>query len=273
MRFLNGQELAGYIKERQAKQVRRLIQSDGITPKLAIVVTIDSSVIDTYISLKQKYGADILVEVEVHRVKQAEVEELIAKLNKDPLVHGIIVQLPLQDPLLTEEVVNLVAKNKDVDGLGKQPDFSPATPLAITWLISAYNIELAGKQVLLVGYGRLVGAPLKQMLMETGIEPKVVDETTEDLKSQTLEADVIITATGQPGLLTSDMIKQNAVIIDAGVASEGGKTAGDVEASVYSERIDLTITPLKGGVGPVTVCALFDNVIQAAQSTLSRIIE
>lgn len=270
MRSLNGRELAGYIKERQAKQVRRLRQENRIIPKLAIVVTVDDPVINVYLKLKKRYGADILCEVEVHRIKQVDVKQLLNKLNKDDSVHAVIVQLPLEDKSETNDIVNLVASEKDVDGLGSKPHFEPATPLAIMWLLSGYNIDLLGKRVVLVGRGKLVGAPLERILLSSGITPFVADKYTKDLKAETLKADVIITATGVPGLIKPDMIKENAVLLDAGVASEGGKTVGDVAPEVYKERDDLTITPAKGGVGPLTVCALFENVIRAAQRVAEK---
>jgi methylenetetrahydrofolate dehydrogenase (NADP+)/methenyltetrahydrofolate cyclohydrolase len=265
MKSLNGSEIAGYIKERQAQQVRRLKQSLNILPKLSIVMTIDIPVIDIYVHLKQSYGTDIQVEVDVHRVDQANIERLIFELNEDKSVHGIIIQLPLAVTTHTDRILNLVEPKKDVDGLGEKPAFTPATPLAILWLLSAYNIELKGKSILLVGHGKLVGAPLEKLLLSTGITPKVADAQTENLKQKVLEAEILITATGSPGLITTDMIMQNAVVIDAGLSSENGKTKGDVVPEVYSERADLTITPIKGGVGPLTVSALFENVIQAAE--------
>jgi methylenetetrahydrofolate dehydrogenase (NADP+)/methenyltetrahydrofolate cyclohydrolase len=270
MKILNGKELAGYIEERQVKQVRQLRQAHSVIPKLAIVLTIESPVIDTYIKLKQKYATDILIETEVHMIVQTEAEQLIKKLNKDDSIHGIIVQLPLHDPSKTEEIVNLVSASKDVDGLGKKPDFEPATPLAIMWLLSAYNINLAGKEILIIGQGKLVGTPLKQLLIDSGLEPQVADINTPDLKELTLNADVIISATGSAGLVKSNMIKQDAVVVDAGVAGEGQKIVGDVDPNVHQERIDLTITPIKGGVGPLTICALFDNVIQAAIKSIPK---
>ena len=179
-------------------------------------------------------------------------------------MHGIIVQLPLERPEQTDEIVNLVAPEKDVDGLGKQPAFDPATPMAILWLLAGYNIDLQGKQVLLIGRGKLVGAPLERMLKASGVNVFVADRQTTDLKSETLQADVIITATGSPAILYPDMLKQGSVVVDAGVAGEEGKTVGDLAPEVY-ERDDLTLTPTKGGVGPLTVCALFENVIRAAR--------
>jgi methylenetetrahydrofolate dehydrogenase (NADP+)/methenyltetrahydrofolate cyclohydrolase len=266
MKLLNGKELAGYIKERQAHEVRALKQAAHVQPKLAIVLTIDHPTINVYMRVKKAYGADLGVEVEVHSVKQDAAPALIKKLNKDDSVHGIIVQLPLERPEETEEIVDLVAPEKDVDALGKDAQFDPATPMAILWLLAGYNIDLKqGKKVLLVGRGKLVGRPLEKMLKASEVDVWIADRSTPDLKSETQKADVIITATGSPAILYADMIKQGAVVVDAGVAGEEGKTVGDLAADVY-ERDDLTITPTKGGVGPLTVCALFENVIRAARA-------
>jgi methylenetetrahydrofolate dehydrogenase (NADP+)/methenyltetrahydrofolate cyclohydrolase len=268
MKILNGRELAGFIKERQAQQVRNLRQEHKIFPKLAIVVTIDHPVIDVYVRLKKQYGADILVDVDIHRVNQSEVPALLQKLNSDKTVNGIITQLPLEHPEQTEEIVNLVDSSKDVDALGESPAFDPATPMAIMWLLAGYNVELKGKKILLIGKGKLVGAPLERILKISGHDVAVADRSTPDLKAETLEADIIITAAGSPAILFPNMVKQGAVVVDAGVASEDGKTVGDVAPELF-ERNDLTITPEKGGVGPLTVCALFDNVIRAARTSIN----
>jgi methylenetetrahydrofolate dehydrogenase (NADP+)/methenyltetrahydrofolate cyclohydrolase len=137
--------------------------------------------------------------------------------------------------------------------------------MAILWLLAGYNVDLRGKKVLLIGRGKLVGAPLERMFKASDIDVLVADRSTTNLKDVTLQADVIITATGSPAILYPAMIKQGAVVVDAGVAGEEGKTVGDVAPETY-EREDLSITPVKGGVGPLTVCALFENVIRAARS-------
>jgi len=264
MKILNGRELAEFIKERQGHEVRALRQAHNVSPKLAIVQVKDDPIINTYVNLKKRYGADILIDVGIHRIDQKDEQATIAQLNDDPSVHGIIVQLPLSDPTQTDEIVNLVVQEKDVDALGTNPKFDPATPMAIMWLLAGYNVDLQGKKVLLIGRGKLVGAPLERIFKSSDIDVTVATRSTGDLKQETLEADVIITATGSPAILYADMIKQGAVVVDAGVASEDGKTVGDVAPDVY-ERDDLTITPTKGGVGPLTVCALFENVIRSAR--------
>jgi methylenetetrahydrofolate dehydrogenase (NADP+) / methenyltetrahydrofolate cyclohydrolase len=269
VKLLNGKELAAYIKERQARQVRALRQSAAIEPKLAIVLTIDHPTINVYVRMKQKYGADLLIVVDIHRVKQDDAPALIEQLNQDPGVHGIIVQLPLERPEETEQLVNLVAPEKDVDGLGRNAKFDPATPLAILWLLAGYAVDFAGKHVLLIGRGKLVGGPLERMLLASSVDVSVADRTTTDLTAEARKADIIITATGSPAILYPDMIKQGAVVVDAGVAGEEGKTVGDLAPEVYT-RDDLTVTPPKGGVGPLTVCALMDNVITAARRTIEQ---
>ncbi len=262
-RELNGSELAGFIKERQAKAVRGLRQAYQTQPKLAIVVTVENPVIEIYMKLKTQYGKDILVDVAIHRVQQDEIIEEIKQLNADQTVHGIIVQLPLADPSQADEILNTVAPEKDVDALGAQAMLDPATPTAILWLLAGYGIDLRNRKVVIVGKGKLVGGPLLTMLQDSGVQVVACD-TSDTVAKEIATADVIITATGSPGVLTSDMIPLNAVVVDAGVAVEQGKAVGDLATDVY-DRDDLKITPKKGGVGPLTVCALFENVIKAAK--------
>lgn len=268
MKLLNGALLRDYIKERQAKQVRGLRQAMGVQPKLAIVQCNDNPVIDAYVRLKLSYGDDILVDVDVHKIPQSEAIDTVKRLNVDESVHGIIVQLPLIDPAdQTEEILNTVAPEKDVDALGKDAAIDPATPLAINWLLAGYNVELRDKKIVIVGNGRLVGAPLAKMWRSSNHDVTVLTRESEEVEKTIHEADILVTATGQAGLIKSDMLKIGAVVVDAGTASENGVIKGDIAPEVYEQRDDLKITPVKGGVGPLTVAALFDNVIQAARKT------
>lgn len=264
MKILDGAELAGFIKERQLKQVRALRQSWQVVPSLAVIQTIDSPMIDTYVRLKQVYGADILVEVTVYKPSQVDLVTQIQALNQNPTVHGIIIQLPLADPSGTETVVGTVAAAKDVDGLSQTSDFTPATAMAIDWLIAGYNVALEGKMIAIVGNGRLVGSPLARLWLGAGLNVTVYDDMTIDLTAALRQAQIIVTATGVPGLIIKEMVQPGTVIVDAGTAAEHGKIVGDVAPEVR-ELDDITITPLKGGVGPLTVAALFDNVIRAAR--------
>jgi methylenetetrahydrofolate dehydrogenase (NADP+)/methenyltetrahydrofolate cyclohydrolase len=221
-------------------------------------------VIDVYVRLKKIYGEDILVGVDIYNVADDDLFEQIKKLNNDENIYGIIVQLPLSNPDQTDEAVSLIAPEKDVDGLGADSIYTPATAMAINWLMAGYNIILQDKKIAIVGNGRLVGAPLYKIWKKAGFDVAVYDDKTIDLGVSIKTADVIVSATGVPGLIKSDMVKNGAVIVDAGTASENGKIVGDLAEEVRTRK-DLTVTPIKGGVGPLTVAALFDNVIQAAR--------
>lgn len=260
MRELNGSELAGFIKERQAKQVRALRQAWHINPRLAIVTDVENPVIETYMRLKQRYGDDILIDVEIHRVPAGGALEVIQELNNRDDVQGIILQLPISNSDQTDELLESIREDKDVDGLRKRAIFQAATPTAISWLLAGYGVDLKGKKVAIVGRGRLVGAPLEKMWLKSGVDVAVF-EKGDDL-SQLINYDIIVSATGVPGLIKSQMIKPKAVVVDAGTASENGKIVGDASEEVR-QRNDVIITPKKGGVGPLTVSALFDNVITA----------
>lgn len=269
MRILNGRELADYVKERQLKQVRTLRNQWKTIPTLAIVIASEDTVIDTFVRLKQAYGEDITIDVEVRRVKQAAVRETVEALNDDELIHGIIIQLPLEDPSQTDELVGLIKPEKDVDGLGTSGTYISATATAIDWLVAGYNVTLKERIIAIVGQGRLVGAPLAELWRNGGLTVVTYDETTVDLQSELRKADIIVSATGVPGLITSQMISPGKVVVDAGTTSENGVLVGDIAEDVR-ERNDLTITPVRGGVGPLTIAALFDNVIQAANATVNR---
>lgn len=238
------------------------MQKNGIKPKLAIIQVKDDPVIDTYVRMKQRYGEDLGAEVNILKVEQPKVAELIKKLNDDDSITGMIVQLPLNNTAQTDELMTLIKPEKDVDGLGPKPKFQPATPTAILWLMSGNNIDLKGKNVLLVGRGKLVGGPLEKLLVAAGIDLHVAVKG-DPLAEMAIKADVIISAAPVPRLLKSSMVKPDAVVIDAGTASESGKTVGNADEDLY-EREDIKITPHKGGVGPLTVCALFENLIQAS---------
>lgn len=281
MKILDGRELAGFIKERQAQVVRNRREEGLPAPKLLIIRDSENPVIVKYVNLKKQYGEDIGVEVEDKLVEDTEeAKATILAANKDVSVSGIIVQLPLKNVEQTDEVVNLIATEKDVDGLATHGDgaakdelgvaqksgaarkFESATATAIHWLLNGYGIELGGKKVALVGYGRLVGRPLKRMWENSGIDVTVFRHDS-DL-SQLRNFDVIVSATGVPHLIKNEMVKPGAVVVDAGTASEDGVLVGDVDDAVR-ERDDLTaITPRIGGVGPLTVSVLFEDVIAAA---------
>lgn len=263
---LNGRELVGFVKMRQAHLVE-ILRSNRKRAKLVIIRDSDNPVIEKYVNLKCRYGEDIGVEVIDQKVepKLSSLEEAIHRANKDTTVSGIIVQLPLINPEMTEEVLQLINPKKDVDGLSGKGKFDSATATAINWLLTGYNIELRNKKIAVVGRGRLVGRPLVSMWQKSGLDLEVFHRGSDFSKLKDYE--VIITATGVPDLITSEMVRSGAVIVDAGTASEGGKLVGDISDEIR-KRTDITaITPKIGGVGPLTVGVLFENVLAAASES------
>lgn len=261
-RELNGLELQGFIKERQLRQARNLRQEHKIVPTLLILKSPSASpVIDTYIRMKQRYAEDIAIEVVAESVPENDMIARIQAANTDSNYHGIIVQLPLEDTSQTNEICNTIDPSKDVDGLGENALFPSATAQGIDWLLTGYNVELDDKHIVIVGNGKLVGAPLSKLWKQRGLAVTVLDETSDNVDAVLRVSDVIVSATGVPRLVRSEQIKEKAVVVDAGTASENGTIVGDVEESVRT-RSDVTITPVKGGVGPMTIAVLFDHVLE-----------
>ena len=282
MKILNGRELAGFIKERQAHQVASM----SVKPRLLILRDSDDPVIMKYVNLKKRSGEDIGVDViefdadsfsrtcAVTTSTQASepcsdrreraVREKVIQSNSDPNLHGIIIQLPLTDKATTDELCNLITPEKDVDGLGQNAAYDSATATAILWLLAGYDIPLQNHKIALVGRGKLVGAPLYKMLTASSYDVTLFHRG-DDL-TKLINFDIIISATGTPGLILDSYVKPGATIVDAGTASEGGVLKGDVADSVRA-RTDLSaITPTIGGVGPLTITCLFDHLLQSATS-------
>ena len=259
MKILDGQELAGFVKERQARQVRSL----KTPPKLLILRDSDNPVITKYVNLKIRYGEDIGIDVEEFDSGGGDaLREKVIQSNSDPSIHGIIIQLPLKDTSHTDALCDLIVPAKDVDGLGKNASYDSATATAINWLFAGYDINLKDKHIAIVGRGKLVGAPLYRMYQNSNYHVDLFHRGSDLTKLKNY--DVIITATGQPGLITNAMVSPGAIVVDAGTASENGYLKGDLAPEVR-KRQDLTaITPEKGGVGPLTVTCLFDHVIESA---------
>lgn len=259
--LLSGDELAGYIKQRHFQEVRSM-QHLPRKPHLAVINASKEVVSSKFVNAKENYGYDIGVVVSVYETAPDKLKDKITELNEDDTVDGVIVQLPLPESLDTEEVLEGIASHKDVDSLRSDSIYTPPTPSAILWLLSGYDIDLEGKTVGVIGQGRLVGTPLTEMLRQSGIDPLICDEYKGDVDNVLSNADVIITATGQPRLIKSERIRAGSVVIDAGTADSTGSATGDVDPQAYA-RDDIKISPVPGGVGPLTVCALFENLLVA----------
>ena len=259
-KILDGLELADFIKERQASLVGQMSKK----PTLLIIRDSDNPVIVKYVELKKQYGEDIGAEVVDYFAKSSEdIAARIRSANEDSAIDGIILQLPILEKERTDELTDLIAPAKDVDGLGSHGDFESATATAILWLLSGYDIDLKTARIALVGRGKLVGAPLFKMFTSSGYNVELFHHGSDLTKLN--QYDIIISATGKPGLILDSYVKPGAVVVDAGTASEDGVLKGDVAANVRT-RTDLTaITPVKNGVGPLTIACLFDHVITAAR--------
>lgn len=257
MKELSGRDLAGFVKERQAGEVARLV-SAGVRPKLVIFYDNDSPVIMRYVELKRAYGADVGIEVDIIQFSSRDAKERVRGAAKDPAVHGIIVQLPLME--VDEDILSLIPPEKDVDGLNG--GMVSATAEAINWLLAGHNVDLKGKRIAVVGRGRLVGEPLIKMWNDSGYE--VVDFGKGDDLGGLKDFEIVVSATGVPELIRSEMIRSGAVVVDAGTASEDGALVGDV-ADEVREREDVVITPKVGGVGPLTVGVLFEHLVEASK--------
>lgn len=278
MKSLNGAEIAAYMKENQLHWSRRL-RAQKIIPRLVIIRDSDTPVISKYVHLKQQYGEDI--EVAVEDWLREDVSQAIDEANNMTDVHGIIVQLPLRDMDSIDEILAGIKTEKDVDGLSLiyhqtnnaknsyssgdiKSKFESATATAINWLLSGYDIDLKGLRIAIVGHGRLVGGPLSEMWRQSGYDVTVF-QRGDDL-AELRNYDLLVSATGVPNLIQPEMVKPGAIIVDAGTASEGGILVGDVSDSVREQSDLKAITPKIGGVGPLTVTALFEHVLMAAQN-------
>lgn len=259
-KLLDGRELAGFIKQRHYQQARSMRPK----PRLAILHASSDPATDVYIKVKQAYGADIGIEVEVYQApatKEALIP-IIKQLNRDKTTTGIILQLPLPDAKLTTTAISAIDPAKDVDGLGQDSPYDSATATGILWLLSGYAIDVKGKAVAVVGQGA-VGRPASDLLSRSGAKVTTADESTTNLAKVCLTADVVVSAVGSAGLIKSDMVKPGAAVVDAGISMVEGKVIGDADPALLA-RDDVYITPNPGGVGPMTVAALFDNLLRAA---------
>jgi methylenetetrahydrofolate dehydrogenase (NADP+)/methenyltetrahydrofolate cyclohydrolase len=255
MKLLTGRDVAEFIKQRHVSTVAGLTKA----PHLAIIRSRDNEAGDRYLKMKRQYGEDIGVIVDLYVETSETIIDRIKALNADESVTGIIIQLPLTDGHITNEALAAIDPSKDVDGLAPGTPFEAATPKAALWLLAAHNIDLAGR-IVVVGQGRLVGRPLADRLEASGHDVVRCDINTKDLAAETIQADILFTGTGQEHLIKPDMVKNGAVLVDT------GSPRYEFEPALY-QRDDLSITPNPGGVGPMTVVSLFDNLLIAAVTT------
>ena len=273
--IIDGKKLAQEIRA-DLKIKCNEIREKGIQPKLAVVMVGDNKASQVYVRNKSKVCEEVGIEFEEFlldaNIEQKVLIDLLEKLNKDDNIHGILLQSPIPDHLDINEAFRTIAPEKDVDGfnpvnIGKlclnQDTFVSCTPYGIMKMFEAYNINLEGKNVVILGRSNIVGKPLIQCCLNKNATVTVCHSKTKNLKEHTKNADVIIAAIGKSKFVTEDMIKENAVIIDVGInRGEDGKLTGDVDFENVSKKASY-ITPVPGGVGPMTIAMLMNNVIKA----------
>jgi len=286
-RIIDGKKIASKIHEEVRVGVRDFRASHGSVPGLAVVLIGDDPASHSYVKGKEAACAKVGIMTETIRreasIAQVELLDILNDLNRDSKFSGILVQLPLPKHLDEDAVIEALNPMKDVDGLHPvnagllmlgQPRFAPATPLGVQRMLVEENVNLNGAKVVIVGRSKLVGMPLMALLLQKGIGANstvtVCHTGTKDIGNETRQADVLIAAAGYPGAVTADMVKPGAVVIDVGVSRVEDSTkklgyslTGDVEFSGASE-VASAITPVPGGVGPMTISMLLVNVLQAA---------
>lgn len=290
-RIIDGTEISREIRGEIAAGVERL-RGKGIVPGLAVVLVGSDDASEVYVRMKARACERVgMVSRTLHLPEDVGTDELfgvIDGLNSDPAVHGILVQLPLPPHLPYKAVLERVDPSKDVDGfhplnagrafVGDPKGFVPATPAGIMEMLNRESVPTHGRHVVIVGRSLIVSKPLASLLMAPGPNATVTltHKYTTDLKSHTRMADILVVAVGKPGLITEDMVKPGAVVIDVGVtrvpdpsAPEGYRIAGDVDFEGVS-RVAGAITPVPGGVGPMTITMLLANTLKAARRTVGN---
>ena len=280
-RILDGKATSAQIRSEVAERVQAL-SGKGIIPGLAAVLVGDDAASRIYVGQKHKASADVGIRSEQvdlpAYVTEHELLATIRRLNRDPEIHGIIVQLPLPDHLPELDIQRAILPEKDVDGLHpsnigmmvrRGPCFLPATPYGIVELLLRCDVPLEGAEVTIVGYGELVGAPLSVMLTQNSVRGNATVTSTHirtrDLPAHTLRADILVAAAGVPQLIGADMVKPGATVVDVGVHRTEHGLVGDVRFDEVAE-VAGAVSPVPGGVGPMTVAMLLVNTVQAAEA-------
>lgn len=276
MEIIDGKKLAKEIRGNLKIKCDEL-KEKGIKPKFAVIMVGNDKASQIYVKNKSKACEEIGIEFEEHllneNINQTELIKQIEELNNDKTIHGILLQSPIPSHLDINEAFRTIAPGKDVDGfnpvnVGKlclnQDTFVSCTPYGIMKMFEAYNIDLTRKHVVILGRSNIVGKPLIQCCLNKNATVTVCHSKTKDLEKHTKNADVVIAAIGKSKFVTADMIKQGAVVIDVGInRGEDGKLTGDVDFENVSKKASY-ITPVPGGVGPMTIAMLMNNVIKAA---------
>lgn len=278
MILLDGKALSAKIKEEVKEEVSSIVKEKNITPGLAVILVGNDAASATYVASKAKACKDAGIYSVVHEmpesITQEELLETINMMNNNPKLDGILVQLPLPKHIDTTTVLEAINPLKDVDGfhpynvgrmVSNLDSFLSATPFGVMRMFEEHNIELSGKDVVVIGSSDIVGKPMASLLINKKATVTVCNSRTKDLKAHTSKADIVIIAVGVPYLLKEDMVKDGAVVIDVGINRlDTGKLVGDADFEGLKNKCSF-LTPVPGGVGPMTIAMLLKNTIKASK--------
>ena len=279
-RIIDGKAVAARVRERVAAEVAELREAHGVTPGLATVLVGDDPASAIYVRRKREASAEVGIESIHHEpageIAQEELADLLRSLNEDERVHGILLQLPVPPHIDADAMTSLIDPAKDVDGLNPvnagllaqgRPGLLPCTPAGVMELLADSGTELEGAHAVVVGRSQLVGKPLAALLLQANATVTQCHSRTRDLPAVCRQADVLVAAVGSPRLVTADMIREGAVVIDVGTNRTEEGLVGDVDFDAVRERA-AAITPVPGGVGPMTIAMLLSNTVLAARRQL-----
>ena len=276
--LIDGKKVSEDTRAEIAKGIEELKSSSGITPGLAAVLVGDDPASEIYVRNKRKACEKVGIYSEEHKLPaettEEELLELVNKLNNDDKIHGILVQLPLPDHINETNILRNVSPLKDVDGFHPEnvgrlvegnPRFISCTPYGIIKMLDYYNIEIKGAEAVVVGRSNIVGKPVGILLLHRHATVTTCHSRTKNLGEVTRRADILVAAIGRPNFITADMVKDGAVVIDVGInRNEEGKLTGDVDFANLSDKVSY-ITPVPGGVGPMTITMLLWNTLESAK--------
>ncbi len=279
-KLINGKEISAALKQRIAAEVE-VLKKQGLTPGLAVIIVGSDPASQVYVGSKERTCKELGMYSEKYELPENTTEDellaLIDKLNKNDKIHGILCQLPLPKGLDEKAVINAIIPEKDVDAFHPQNvghimigdyDFLPCTPAGIMEMLRFENIETQGKHCVVIGRSNIVGKPMAMLMLHANSTVTICHSKTENLKKICREADILIAAVGKANFVTADMVKPGAVVIDVGMnRPENGKLCGDVDFAAV-EPICSAITPVPGGVGPMTIATLMQNTLTAAKNSI-----
>jgi methylenetetrahydrofolate dehydrogenase (NADP+)/methenyltetrahydrofolate cyclohydrolase len=277
MEILDGKKLSNKIRNEVKIEADKL-KSYGVTPGLAVILVGNDPASQVYVNMKAKACKESGIYSIVHEfpesISENELLDTIKRINQNPNIHGLLIQLPLPKHIDTTKVLEAVAPEKDVDGfhpynvgrlVAGLDSFAPCTPLGVMELFKEYNIDVKGLDACVVGASNIVGKPMQALLLNQFATVDICHIYTKNLKEHTERADIVVVGVGKPNLITADMVKEGAIVVDIGINRlENGKLVGDVDFENVSKKASF-ITPVPGGVGPMTIAMLLKNTIKAAK--------